>query len=161
MTPAVTRLQVLGIAHEIVSYDHDPDAASYGAEAAEVLGLDPALVFKTLLSHLSGAPGELVVAVVPVATKLDLKALAKAAGAKKAKMADPEIAERATGYVVGGISPIGQKTPLATFIDESALDLETIHVSGGRRGLEIALAPADLVAATSGRVHRLTNRASL
>lgn len=161
MTPAVTQLQALAISHELVSYHHDPSAESYGAEAADVLGLDPAVVFKTLLGQLSGPTEGLVVAVVPVTHKLDLKALAKAAGAKKAVMADPASAERATGYLVGGISPVGQKTKLPTFIDESALEFKTVHVSGGRRGLEIALTPADLVTATDGRVHRLTVQASL
>lgn len=161
MTPAVTRLLALGVAHQLVSYDHDPGAASYGTEAADALGLDPATVFKTLLAQLSGSPPRLVVAVVPVTTQLDLKSLARAAGAKKAKMADPDVAERATGYVVGGISPIGQKTSLETYIDNSAMALECIHVSGGRRGLEIALAPVDLVTVTEGRVHPLSGQASL
>lgn len=127
----------------MVSYDHDPTADSYGEEAVAALGLDPTTVFKTLLAELDGR--EHVVAVVPVASRLDLKALARSAGAKKATMADPTVAERLTGYVVGGISPLGQKKRLRTFVDDRALDLEEMHVSGGKRGLEIALAPTVLV----------------
>jgi Cys-tRNA(Pro)/Cys-tRNA(Cys) deacylase len=122
----------------VLSYTHDPKAPSYGLEAAEKLGLDPARVFKTLLA--ATEKGELLVAVVPVAGSLDLKALAHAAGAKKADMAPADAAQRATGYLVGGISPLGQKKRLRTFIDRSALDHPTIHVSAGRRGLEVELA---------------------
>lgn len=143
MTPAVTAAKRARIAFRLLEYRHDPGAASYGLEAAEALGLDPASVFKTLLAESDG--GRLVVALVPVACTLDLKALAAAIGAKRAAMADAAMAERATGYVVGGISPLGQKKRLPTVIDESALALDTMHVSAGRRGLEIALAPADLV----------------
>lgn len=143
MTPAVTAAKRARIAFRLLEYRHDPAATSYGLEAAEALGLDPASVFKTLLAESDG--GTLVVALVPVACTLDLKALASAIGAKRAAMADPSAAERATGYVVGGISPLGQKKRLRMVIDESALALETMHVSAGRRGLEIALAPADLV----------------
>jgi Cys-tRNA(Pro)/Cys-tRNA(Cys) deacylase len=131
------------------AYEHDPAASSYGLEAAHVLGLDPAQVFKTLLASVDGA---LVVAVVPVSGLLDLKAVAAAVGAKKAAMADPADAERATGYVVGGISPIGQRRQHPTVIDESALGFDTIYVSGGRRGLDLGLAPADLVRITSATV---------
>ena len=131
------------IAFRLLDYAHDPGAQSYGLEAAEALGLDPASVFKTLLVERDG--GGLVVGLVPVACTLDLKALASAIGAKRVAMADPPAAERATGYVVGGISPLGQKKRLATVIDDSVLALDTVHVSAGRRGLEIALAPADLV----------------
>lgn len=127
----------------MVSYEHDPGAASYGQEAAETLGLDPKTVFKTLLATLDGS--ETVVAIVPVANRLDLKALAKSAGAKKAVMADQNEATRITGYVLGGISPLGQRKRLRTFIDQSAAQQPEIHVSGGRRGLEIALAPNALV----------------
>lgn len=132
-----------GIAFRLLEYAHDPGAASYGLEAAEALGLDPASVFKTLLAERDG--GALVVALVPVACSLDLKALAAAIGAKRVAMADPAAAERATGYVVGGISPLGQKKRLPMVADESVLGLDTVHVSAGRRGLEIALAPADLL----------------
>ncbi len=142
MTPAVVMLEKAKVDHEVRAYDHDPAAESYGDEAVEALGLDPADVFKTLLAVIDRA--ETVVAVVPVATRLDLKALAKAAGGKKAAMADPVDAERLTGYVVGGISPLGQRRRLRTFIDMSAEDRDVMHVSAGRRGLEVTLAPGDL-----------------
>jgi Cys-tRNA(Pro)/Cys-tRNA(Cys) deacylase len=135
-------LERAGVAFTLHPYDHDPAAASYGHEAAEQLGLDPGAVFKTLLTEVDGS---LVVGVVPVSGQLDLKALAAAAGGKKAVMADPAAAERTTGYVVGGISPIGQKKRLTTVVDESALDRPTIYVSGGKRGLDLGLAPQDLV----------------
>lgn len=127
---------------EVREYPHDPASPAYGQEAAEALGLDPEEVFKTLLARIDGK--RLVVAIVPVSGSLDLKALARAAGGKKAAMAEADDAQRATGYVVGGISPLGQKQRLATFIDTSAESLPRIHVSGGRRGLELALAPGDL-----------------
>ena len=120
------------------SYNHDPKAASYGLEAAEKLDLQPARVFKTLLA--ASEKGELLVAVVPVAGSLDLKALAQAAVVKKAEMADPAAAQRSTGYLLGGISPLGQKKALRTFIDESARQYPSIYVSAGRRGLEVELA---------------------
>jgi Cys-tRNA(Pro)/Cys-tRNA(Cys) deacylase len=144
MTPAVAAAQRAKVRFALLEYVHDPGAASYGLEAAEALGLDPACVFKTLVAE--GERKQLLVALVPVACTLDLKALAAAIGAKRVAMADPAAAERATGYVVGGISPLGQKKRLATVIDESVLALDTVHVSAGRRGLEIALAPADLIA---------------
>lgn len=143
MTPAVTAARRGKIPFELLEYRHDPKAASYGLEAAELLGLDPASVFKTLVAERDD--GTLLVALVPVARTVDLKALAAAIGAKRVAMADPAAAERATGYVVGGISPLGQKRRLPIVIDESILALERVHVSAGRRGLEIALAPADLV----------------
>lgn len=149
-------LERAGVPHLVRSYEHDPRAASYGLEAAEALGADPARVFKTLVAD---ADRTLVVGVVPVAARLDLKALASAVGARKATMADPQVAERVTGYVVGGISPLGQKRPLPTVVDDSALDHETVLVSGGRRGLDIELAPADLIAltdATTAPLARLT-----
>ncbi|MDQ0575663.1 Cys-tRNA(Pro) deacylase [Agromyces albus] len=147
-TPATATLARAGIAFSTHAYDHDPRAAAYGLEAAERLGLDPALVFKTLLANVDG---ELAVAIVPVALQLDVKALAHALGAKRAEMADPALAARKTGYVVGGISPIGQKTALPTVLDESAILHETIYVSGGRRGLDLGIAPDDLLAVTGGR----------
>lgn len=147
MTPAIDLLKKKGAAHRVHSYQHDPKSASYGLEAAEKLGLDPARVFKTLLA--CSERNELVVAVVPVAGTLDLKALAQAAGAKKMEMADPQAAQRATGYLVGGISPLGQKKRLRTFIDASARQQPTIHVSAGRRGLELELA-AEVLAEHSG-----------
>lgn len=138
MTPAIDLLKKNRAEHHVHSYQHDPKSASYGLEAAEKLGLDPARVFKTLLA--STERNELVVAVVPVAGTLDLKALAQAAGAKKMEMADPAAAQRATGYLVGGISPLGQKKRLRTFIDVSARAHPTVYVSAGRRGLEVELA---------------------
>lgn len=137
MTPALDLLKKARAEHRIHSYEHDPKAASYGLEAAEKLGLEAARVFKTLLA--ASEKGELLVAVVPVAGTLDLKALAHAAGVKKAEMADPAAAQRSTGYLLGGISPLGQKKRLRTFIDQSAQPFETIFVSAGRRGLEVEL----------------------
>ncbi|WP_148573132.1 Cys-tRNA(Pro) deacylase [Nocardioides caldifontis] len=144
-TPAVTALTAASIAHTVHSYEHDPATPSYGLEAAEALGVEPARIFKTLLADVDG---QLVVGIVPVTGQLDLKALAAAVGGKRAAMADPSAAERATGYVVGGISPFGQRRRHRTVVDVSALDWPTVNVSGGRRGLEIELAPEDLVAAT-------------
>ena len=146
-TPATVALTRAGVAFTAHAYEHDPRAAAYGLEAAEKLGIAPDRVFKTLLATVDGA---LAVAIVPVAMQLDLKALAHALGAKRAEMADPAMAERKTGYVVGGISPIGQKTPLPIVVDESAILCETVLVSGGRRGLDLELAPDDLVAITGG-----------
>lgn len=148
MTPAINAAKKAKVIHEVLEYQHDPAAESYGEEAAQALGLNPAQVFKTLLVSLSGHKSTLAVAVLPVTHKLSLKAIAKAVGAKKAEMADPKLAERTTGYIVGGISPIGQKKALPTVIDDSARSLARMHVSAGRRGLEIALAPADLAALT-------------
>jgi Cys-tRNA(Pro)/Cys-tRNA(Cys) deacylase len=147
-TPAVKALEKLGIEHRTHSYEHDPAARSYGQEAADAMGIDPARVFKTLVATANGA---LVVAVVPVTGELDLKSLASALGAKRAEMADGAVAERATGYVLGGISPIGQKRRLATVVDDSARPFDTVFVSGGRRGFEIELRPDDLVSVTAGR----------
>jgi len=150
MTPAVEAAKAAGIEYEVVQYEHDPKAESYGLEAAELLGIEPERVFKTLVAKLDGSA--LAVGIVPVVTRLDLKSLASAAGARKAEMADPAEAQRATGYVVGGISPLGQKRRLITVLDESAMLFDTIYVSGGRRGLEIVLAPSDLVLLTGARV---------
>lgn len=147
-TPATVALARAGIAFTVHAYGHDPRAAAYGLEAAEKLGLDPDRVFKTLVASVDGG---LAVGIVPVAMRLDLKALAQALGGKRAEMADPAVTERKTGYVVGGISPIGQKTALPTVLDESAILCETIYVSGGRRGLDLELAPDDVLAVTSGR----------
>ena len=148
MTPAINAAKKAGVAFELLEYEHDPAAHSYGEEAARVLGLDPAIVFKTLLVSLNGHKSPLAVAVIPVSHMLSLKAIAKALGAKKADMADPHLAERTTGYVVGGISPLGQKKALPTVIDSSAQALPRMHVSAGRRGLEIVLAPQDLARLT-------------
>jgi len=144
-TPATVALTSAGIAFTAHAYPHDPRSSSYGLEAAEALGLDPARVHKTLMASVDGAA---TVAVVPVSGQLDLKALARAVGGSKAVMADPADAQRLTGYVVGGISPIGQRRPHPTVLDERALQWPTIFVSGGKRGLDLELAPADLVAIT-------------
>lgn len=146
MTPALDLLKKVRAEHRIHSYEHDPKAPSYGLEAAEKLGLDPSQVFKTLLA--CSEKGELLVAVVPVVGSLDLKALAHAAGVKKVEMADPAAAQRATGYLLGGISPLGQKKRLRTFIDVTAQLFATIFVSAGRRGLEVELAAAVLAEQT-------------
>lgn len=141
MTPAIVALERARVPFTIHEYAHDPAADSFGLEAAEKLGLDPAHVFKTLVAAVDG---KLVVGMVPVSRSLDLKALAAAAGGKRAGMADVADAERATGYVAGGISPLGQRKRLPAVLDGSALALERIYVSAGRRGLQIGLAPADL-----------------
>ncbi|MEF1285678.1 Cys-tRNA(Pro) deacylase [Vibrio sp. M250220] len=148
MTPAINLAKKKKVAHTIHQYEHDPRADSYGLEAAEVLGQDPAKVFKTLLFSLNGEAKNLAVAIIPVDQKLNLKLAAKAAKAKKADMADPDIAQKTTGYVVGGISPLGQKKVLPTFIHVSAEEQETMCVSAGKRGLEIELAPRDLAMLT-------------
>lgn len=144
-TQATVALDGRGIRFTAHEYVHDTATTSYGLEAATVLGIDPERVFKTLLADCDGT---LTVAIVPVSGKLDLKALASAVGAKKAAMADPALAERRTGYVVGGISPIGQKTILTTVLDETAELFDTVFVSGGRRGFDIELSPADLISVT-------------
>lgn len=152
-TPATVALDAAGVAYTLHPYDHDPAAASFGMEAAEALGIEPARVFKTLLVETDG--GDLAVGIVPVDHELDLKAIAAAVGAKKATMADPRAAERVTGYVVGGISPIGQKRPLPTVLDDSAAGFETVLVSGGKRGLDLELAPEDLLAVTGGALRTI------
>ena len=141
MTPAVVALERAGVKYTLHEYEHDPAAAAYGTEAVEKLGLDPARVFKTLVASVDG---KLAVALVPVASSLDLKALAAALGGKRAAMAELADAERATGYVAGGISPLGQRKRLPSVLDASAEDWETVYVSAGRRGLQLELAPADL-----------------
>ncbi|MDQ5972827.1 MAG: Cys-tRNA(Pro)/Cys-tRNA(Cys) deacylase [Actinomycetota bacterium] len=146
-TPATLALTRAGIPFTTHAYDHDPRSSSYGLEAAAALGLDPAAVFKTLVAEVDGSP---VVAIVPVSGTLDLKALAAACGGRRADLAEAATAQRLTGYVVGGISPIGQRRPLPTLLDESAILLATVYVSGGRRGLDIGLAPDDLLAVTGG-----------
>ncbi|MCG9610481.1 Cys-tRNA(Pro) deacylase [Vibrio harveyi] len=151
MTPAINLAKKKKVSHTIHQYEHDPRADSYGLEAAEVLGQDPKKVFKTLLFCLNGEPKNLAIAIIPVDQKLNLKLAAKAAKGKKADMADPEIAQKTTGYVVGGISPLGQKKALPTFLHESATQQETICVSAGKRGLEIELAPKDLLSLTRGQ----------
>jgi Cys-tRNA(Pro)/Cys-tRNA(Cys) deacylase len=148
-TPATVLLGRYKIAHRLHSYHHDPRTESYGAEAAAALGVDPCRCFKTLVATVDGA---LAVAVVPVTGSLDLKALAGAMDGKRAAMADPAAAERTTGYVRGGISPLGQRKRLPTVVDASAQAHETVYVSAGRRGLEIELAPGDLVRLTDATV---------
>ncbi len=146
MTPAIELLRREKVVHAVHGYAHDRDAGSYGAEAVEKLGLDPARVFKTLLAATEAR--ELLVAVVPVAGQLDLKALAEAAGCRRCGMAAADAAQRATGYLIGGISPLGQKKRLRTFLDDSARALPTLYVSAGRRGLEVELAADDLARLT-------------
>jgi Cys-tRNA(Pro)/Cys-tRNA(Cys) deacylase len=147
-TPATVALTKAKVEFSTHAYEHDPAAKSYGLEAAEALGLAPEQVFKTLLVEVDG---KLTVGVLPVDKQLDLKAIAAASGGKKAVMADPAAAERTTGYVVGGISPIGQKRALPTVVDSTATDHPTVYVSGGRRGLDIGLSPTDLITVTNAR----------
>ncbi|MGE0482620.1 MAG: Cys-tRNA(Pro) deacylase [Gammaproteobacteria bacterium] len=149
MTPAVTAARKAGISIAIHEYEHDPKARSFGLEAAEKLGFDPARVFKTLV--VETAEGKLAVGIVPVACQLDMKAMARALGTRKAAMAERAAAERATGYVMGGISPLGQKKRLAMVLDESAFAHPTVYVSGGRRGLDIEIAPGDLCQLTGAQ----------
>ena len=144
-TPATVALTRAGVPFTVHPYDHDPRAESFGLEAADALGVPPERVFKTLLAD---AGGRLVVGIVPVTGQLDLKALARAVGASRAVMADPAAAQRSTGYVVGGISPVGLKRAHPTVLAETATAHDTVFVSGGRRGLDIELAPADLVRVT-------------
>lgn len=152
-TQAGKQLDVAGMSYLTLSYEHDPNAASYGAEAAEKLGLEPGSIAKTLLVEVAGgetqrgarAKPELVVAVVPVEQQLSLRSLAASVGAKKAKMADPDEAERRTGYVRGGISPFGQRLRHRTIIDVSLSELDRVYVSGGQRGMEIGVSPSAFV----------------
>jgi len=148
-TRATQQLARLGVKHAVHRYEHDPRHPSYGQEASEALGVPPERVFKTLIADVDGT---LTVAVVPVAGTLDLRALAAAAGGKKAAMADPAAAERATGYVTGGITSLGLRKPLPVVVDASAMEHGTVFCSAGQRGLEIELAPADLVAAAGAIV---------
>ncbi len=149
-TPALVALDSAGVAHVAHAYEHNPsNDVGYGLEAAQVLEVSPERVFKTLMAAVDG---ELTVAVVPVTGMLDLKALASAVGGKKAAMAGRAAAERATGYVVGGISPLGQRTTHPTVVDETAELFDTIFVSGGRRGLDVELSPADLIRLTGAVV---------
>lgn len=156
MTPAIEQAKKAKINFDILEYQHDPAATNYGSEAAEKLNLAPETVYKTLLVALTGHKSSLAVAVIPVTSTLSLKAIAKALGAKKAEMADPKVAERTTGYIVGGISPIGQKKALPTVLDESAKYFERVHVSAGRRGLEISLHANDLLTLTRGILGKIT-----
>jgi Cys-tRNA(Pro)/Cys-tRNA(Cys) deacylase len=147
-TPATAHLTREGISFTLHPYEHDPRAEAFGDEAAQALGLPPEQIFKTLIALVDGKPA---CAVVPVAGKLDLKALAASLGGKRAGMAEPASAARLTGYVVGGISPIGQKTRIPVVVDDSAQRFESMYVSAGKRGLQVQLAPADLARATGAR----------
>jgi Cys-tRNA(Pro)/Cys-tRNA(Cys) deacylase len=148
-------MEQAGVAFQLLEYDYDPSADEIGLQAAQALGKPPSTVFKTLVVALDS--GELICAIIPSDARLNLKSVASAAGAKKADLSDPKKAERTTGYVVGGISPLGQRKRLRTFIDASAQRLDEIVVNGGRRGLQIALSPADLILATSAVVTPLQN----
>ena len=148
MTPGINAARKAAVPHTVHEYDHDPASESYGIEAAEKTGVDPKRVFKTLVVTIDGK--ELVVGIVPVSSMLNMKLIARAAKGKKAAMADRQAVERTTGYVLGGVSPLGQKRKLKTFIDDSALGFETVFVSAGRRGLEIELSPRDLATLVNG-----------
>jgi Cys-tRNA(Pro)/Cys-tRNA(Cys) deacylase len=158
-TPALVALAMAGVPHTVRAYQHDPrahrDGLAYGAEAAAALGVPPDRVFKTLVAEVDG---QLAAAVVPVDGRLDLKALAGALGAKHAAMAEAAVVQRSTGYVLGGISPFGQRRALATVVDASALDHTTVLVSAGRRGLDVEVRPGDLVALTAGTVAAIARR---
>ena len=144
-TPATVALTKAKVPFTLHPYDHDPRSTAYGEEAAQALGIEPARIFKTLIATVEG---RLTCAVVPVAGRLDLKALAAAQGGKRAELADPAAAARATGYVVGGISPLGHRSRLPVVVDASAESFETVYVSAGRRGLQVELAPTDLMRVT-------------
>lgn len=155
MTPAIALLRKKKIAHAVHQYEHDPAAESYGLEAAEKLGIEPARMFKTLVVKLD--KGGLAVGIVPVSSMLNLKRMAKACGARKAAMAPPPEVERATGYVLGGVSPLGQKKRLQTMIDASADRFETVFVSAGKRGMDVELAPGDLRSLLGARLSDLAD----
>ncbi|MBL8797534.1 MAG: Cys-tRNA(Pro) deacylase [Planctomycetia bacterium] len=154
MTPAIRAAEAAQVAFRVHRYAHDADAESFGLEAAEKLGVPPERLFKTLIVQLDGK--QLALAAVPANARLDLKKLARAAGAKKADLADPSAAERATGYVVGGISPLGGKKRLPAYVDETVLQHAAVLVSAGQRGLQIELAPDELLRLTGGRTAPLT-----
>ena len=158
MTPAVDAVRAAGLEFDLVGYDHDPGHGSYGMEPVELLGLDPDIVFKTLVVSVGSPMGrrQLAMAMLPVAESLDLKAFAGVLGEKRAQMAEPASAERATGYVLGGISPIGTRQPLPLVIDETVELVDQVYFSAGRRGLELVLAPDDLIELTGALVASLT-----
>ena len=155
MTPGINAAKKAKIAHTIHKYTHDPKSESYGIEAALKLNVPEEVVFKTLVVSLD--TGVLAVGIIPVAAMLNMKRMAKACGAKKAAMASPSDVERSTGYVLGGVSPLGQKKRLTTIINASAREFSTIYVSAGRRGLDIELAPDDLLRLTRGKFEIITN----
>jgi Cys-tRNA(Pro)/Cys-tRNA(Cys) deacylase len=146
-TPATVALAKSGVSFSSHTYEHDPRSTAYGVEAAQALGLDPAQVFKTLIASVDGSA---TVAIVPVNGSLDLKLIAAACGGRRAELADASVAQRLTGYVLGGISPLGQRRALPTVLDVSASILPTIYISGGRRGFDIGIAPDDLIGLTNG-----------
>ena len=148
MTPAINAVKKKKIPHTVHQYSHDPNHDSFGKEAAEQLGLPEEKVFKTLVVQLDN--NTLAVGIIPVSSMLSMKKIAKAAGAKKAMMAEKTIVEKSTGYVLGGVSPLGQKKRLLTIVDSSAQNFSTIFVSAGRRGLDIELRPDDLLSLTAG-----------
>jgi Cys-tRNA(Pro)/Cys-tRNA(Cys) deacylase len=148
-TPATALLTKSGVTFALRPYDHDPRSQAYGDEAARALGIEPARIFKTLIATVDGKPA---CAVVPVAARLNLKAFAAVLGGKRAELADPAVAARITGYVVGGISPIGQKSRLRVVVDESAQLFDTVYVSAGKRGLQVELAPDSLISVTRAAV---------
>jgi len=150
-TPATRVLDAAGVAYRLHPYHHDPASRRFGEEAAEALGVEPERLFKTLLVDAGGQRPDLAVAVVPVEGMLDLKAMAEALGLRKVAMADPAAAQRATGYLVGGISPLGQKVRLPSVVDETAQLFDTVLVSAGRRGLQVELAPEDLLRLLAAR----------
>ncbi|MBP7334737.1 Cys-tRNA(Pro) deacylase [Niveispirillum sp.] len=153
-TQAVNALKAASVAHRLLEYDYDPDVDAIGMAAAAALGVEPSVLFKTLVSDVEGVG--LVCAVIPSPARLDLKALAAAAGGKRAALADPKVAERVSGYVIGGISPLGMRKRLPTLIDASAGDLPEMIMNGGRRGLQIAAAPADIVRILGARLAPIT-----
>lgn len=153
-TRAIEALNVAGVDFEVLEYEHSATARAFGEETVERLGVDPAIAFKTLM--VSTSEGEYVIGIIPVLAHLSMKRIAKAAGAKSAEMADPHVAERRSGYVLGGISPLGQATAHRLFIDESCLAHEEMIVSGGRRGLSVRLNPLDFLEASGAQLVPLT-----